>query len=470
MKTNEFRVHLKRPHPRQEAFLVSKAKRKVVRAGRRAGKTTGAAILAVRAFLEGRRVLYAAPTTEQIGRFWKEVKTALAAPIDAGIFSKNETDHMIERSGTDESIKAKTAWNADTLRGDYADLLILDEWQLIDETAWEDVGAPMLLDNNGDAVFIYTPPSLRSQALSKARDPRHAAKMYKMALAEHQAAGGKQSRWEAFHFSSQDNPYISEDALREISKDMSILSYRQEILAEDLDEVPGALWTLMAFDNLRRHDFPSLIRVAVGVDPPGGAGECGIIVAGIGMCSCKGTPEKHGFVLADRSLKAAPDKWAKEAVAAYKTFKADRIYGEKNFGGDMVEATLRTVDPNLPYKGVTASRGKAVRAEPIAAMYEQGKVHHVGRLDGLEDEMITWQPGISSWSPNRIDALVWVLTELMMGDDAIVAASPCSDAQEYLERPSLMRGSRETWRNHPRIERPGGSIWDRDDIGKGIFW
>src|SRR5258706_9528423 len=130
---NSCKVLLKKPHRFQEAFLQSKAKRKVVRAGRRSGKTTGVAILAVQAFLKCRRVLYAAPTAEQIGRFWKEVKTALAPPIEAGVFSKNESDHTIERAGTDQAIKAKTAWNADTLRGDYADLLILDEWQLMDD-------------------------------------------------------------------------------------------------------------------------------------------------------------------------------------------------------------------------------------------------------------------------------------------------------------------------------------------------
>lgn len=348
----EFRVCLKRTHGRQDAFLMSKAKRKVVRAGRRAGKTTGVAILAVRAFLNGRRVLYAAPTTEQIGRFWKEIRTALASPIEAGIFSKNESDHTIERAMSDQAIKAKTAWNADTLRGDYADLLILDEWQLMDETAWEDVGAPMLLDNNGDAVFVYTPPSLRSQALSRARDPRHAAKMFKNAAAEQEKAKaeGKQTRWESFHFCSQDNPHISQDALLEISKDMSTLSYRQEILAEDLDEIAGALWSLASLENTRRHDIPAFSRVAVGVDPPGGANECGIIVAGIANCSCKGTNETHAFVMHDHSLKGAPDVWAKQVVAAYKTSKADRIYGEKNFGGDMVEATLRTIDANLPFK------------------------------------------------------------------------------------------------------------------------
>jgi hypothetical protein len=452
-ETSKLRVILKKPHARQQAFLRSKAKRKVIRAGRRAGKTTGVAIQAVEAFLQGRRVLYAAPTTEQIGQFWKEIKTALAGPIDAGIFSKNETEHIIERIGTNQSIKAKTAWNADTLRGDYADLLILDEWQLMDETAWEDVGAPMLLDNNGDAVFVYTPPSLRSQALSKARNPRHAAKMYKQAVSEQEAAAadGRQPRWEAFHFTSNDNPHISKAALAEISRDMTSLSHRQEIMAEDVEEVPGALWSIVQFDNGRVHEFPTLARVAVGIDPPGGSGECGIVVAGVGRCSCKGTSEIHGFVLQDRSLKGAPDRWAKEAIAAYNTFHADRIFGEKNFGGDMVEATLRTVNPSISYQSVSASRGKAVRAEPIAALYEQGKVHHVGRLDGLENEMVSWQPGSSSWSPNRMDALVWVLTELMTGD------VPYGPIEIQVARSSILHGLEGYVGSGFRL--PRGHVW-----------
>ena len=142
--SSEFRVRLKRPHSHQEAFLRSKAKHKVIRAGRRAGKTTGMAIGAVQSFLAGRRVRYAAPTDEQISQFWREVKTALALLIDAGVFYKNETEHIIERAGTSQRVKAKTAWNADTLRGDYADLLILDEWQLMDETVWDPPERPSI--------------------------------------------------------------------------------------------------------------------------------------------------------------------------------------------------------------------------------------------------------------------------------------------------------------------------------------
>src|ERR1035437_5949990 len=468
-REHEYRVCLKRPHPQQERFLRSKAKRKIIRAGRRSGKTTGVAIMAVEYFLDGKRVLYAAPTSEQFAQFWKEVKSALAVLIDAGIFYKNETEHTIERLGTNQCIRAKTAWNADTLRGDYANLLILDEWQLMDETAWNDVGSPMLLDNNGDAVFIYTPPSLHSQEQSKARDPRHGAKMFAKIVEEQEAdtKEGRTPRSEAFHFRSHDNPHISSEALKDITKDMTHLSYRLEILAEDVDEAPGALWARILIDNARVSNYPTLARVVVGVDPPGGVTECGIVVAGIGQCPCKGKPELHAFVLQDRSLKDVPDKWAKEAVAGYKTFNADRVIAEKNFGGDMVESTIRPVDPSVSFKNVTASHGKAVRAEPVSALYEQGKVHHVGPMDVLENEMVSWLPLLSNWSPNRMEALVWVLTELMLGQGAYEAASASSEDFEEPKHRSIWGYGSERWPNRPRIERPGGSVWDPDsDMGR----
>jgi len=222
-------IRERKPHVPQLEFIESEAKRKVIKAGRRGGKTVGIAILAVRAFNKGRRVLYAAPTSEQTDAFWFEVCRALDEPIRDGALHKNETERVIEVPGTKQRIRAKTAWNANTLRGDYADLLIFDEYQLTCEDAWEVVGQPMLLDNNGDAVFIYTPPSLYSTGVSKARDPRHASKMFKRAQAD------DTGRWQAFHFSSYDNPYISTEALHDLSADMSLKAYRQEILAEDDD-------------------------------------------------------------------------------------------------------------------------------------------------------------------------------------------------------------------------------------------
>ena len=225
---SEYGVKILEPHPEQAKFVHCNTKRIIVKAGRRSGKTIGAAIRAVERFLEGRRQLYAAPTSEQTDAFWFEVCRSLAEPINAKVFSKNESERFIEVPGTKQRIKAKTAWNADTLRGDFADDLYLDEWQLMNEDAWELVGAPMLLDNNGDAVFFYTPPSLRMVGISKARDPRHASKLFKDKQND--------SRWATFHLTSHDNPAISHEALEEITKDMSRQSYQLEIMAED-DEV-----------------------------------------------------------------------------------------------------------------------------------------------------------------------------------------------------------------------------------------
>lgn len=399
----EYSIVLPEPHEKQKVFLDCGKKRVVIRAGRRSGKTTGIAIMAVEKFLEGRRILYATPTADQITRFWHEVTAALADPIARSLYYKNETEHVIELRGTEQRIRAKTAYNADTLRGDYADLLILDEWQLMDEDAWGVVGAPMLLDNNGDAVFIYTPPSLHSRSVSKARDKGHAAKLFKRARAD------TTGRWAAFHFTSHDNPHLSREALAEITQDMTRLAYEQEIMAEDKDDAPGALWKRSELEAHRAINPPDLIRIVVAIDPAASSkrtsDENGIIVAGLGA-------DGHGYTLDDRSLQGTPLEWAREAIAAYHTRRADRIIGEQNNGGEMVETTIRTVDANVSYVSVYASRGKAIRAEPIAALYEQGKIHHVGTFAELEDQLCQWVPGDDS--PDRLDALVWAYTELML--------------------------------------------------------
>jgi len=406
----EYEVRLRRPHAKQQAFIDSPAKRKIIRAGRRSGKTTGIGILAVKTFLDERRVLYVTPTSKQLRKFWFEVKHALAHPIDGGALHKDDSKHIINFPGTEISITGQTAWNADTMRGGSADLLIFDEWQLMNENAWDLVGAPMLLDNNGDAVFIYTPHSIRARGITKADDPMHASKMFKRAVAD------DTGRWDTFHFTPFDNPYVSQAAIDELRGDMTALAYRQEILAEDIEEVPGALWTraIIGRERIRYQDRPHFSRVVVGVDPAGGAAENGIVVAG------KGLVDGHAYVLEDLSLKASPDRWGREVVDAYHEHQADRVVAEVNFGGDMVEHVIRTVDAAVSYKDVRASRGKAVRAEPVAALYEQGKVHHIGDMPELEDELCSWVPDSGMDSPNRMDALVWALTELMLGNDGRV--------------------------------------------------
>jgi len=243
--TKEVTVVTRDPHEKQLEFMYSLAKRKIIRAGRRSGKTVGIAVLGVEAFIEGKRVLYTAPTGEQTDAFWYEITRALRPLVETGVYKQNETERYIEKLGSRNRIKAKTAWNANTLRGDFADLLIFDEWQLTAEDAWDDVGEPMLLDNDGDAVFIYTPPSLKSSGVSRARDPQHASKMFK---AVREQRDPKWKGWEGFHFTSYDNPHISHEALGRLAIGMSRDSYLKEIMAED-DEAESNLLVYGCFDE-----------------------------------------------------------------------------------------------------------------------------------------------------------------------------------------------------------------------------
>lgn len=184
---------------------------------------------------------------------------------------------------------------------------------------------------------------------------------------------------------------------------------RQELNAEILDDNPGALWNRKQIDDARVKVAPDLVRVVVGVDPSvtssEGSDECGIVVAGIGA-------DDHFYVTRDLSLIASPQGWARVVAGAFHDNAADRVIAETNNGGDLVEAVLRQVDENVSYKKVTASRGKMIRAEPIAALYEQGRVHHVGAFERLEDQMCEYNPVEAKKSPDRMDALVWALTEL----------------------------------------------------------
>lgn len=190
---------------------------------------------------------------------------------------------------------------------------------------------------------------------------------------------------------------------------------RQELDAEILDDVPGALWTRAMFDDHRRRETPDLQRIVVAIDPSGTGGESddgdsiGIVVAGKGY-------DGRGYVIADRSCKLSPAGWGRRAVEAYKEFSADRIVAERNFGGAMVQHVIRTADRNVSYKEVVASRGKAVRAEPVAALYEQGRVSHIGSFPELEDQACSMKSDgyLGEGSPDRLDALVWAMTELML--------------------------------------------------------
>lgn len=216
-----------------------------------------------------------------------------------------------------------------------------------------------------------------------------------------------------------DNPYLpARQRARLLARYKGTRLERQELLGEYIEDVEGALWTFETIENCRVGvaDVPDLVRVVEGVDPSGGDedgnDEQGIVIAGKGV-------DGEYYVLADRSCKLSPDGWGKRAVAAGVEFRADRIVCETNFGGDMVVATVKVaaaaLEVEVSVKKISASRGKVARAEPIAALYEQARVHHVGAdMEQLESQLRNWTPD-SGWSPDRMDALVWAMTELVEG-------------------------------------------------------
>lgn len=223
---------------------------------------------------------------------------------------------------------------------------------------------------------------------------------------------------------------------------------RQELEAEILDDIPDALWTRAGLDEHRRksNQIPQLKRIVVAIDPaaklneiPEEGAATGIVVAAIGV-------DGRGYVLEDATARLSPNGWARLAVALFDKYEADCIVGETNQGGDMVQSTVKSVRPMIRFKEVTATRGKWVRAEPIAALYEQGRVSHVGSFPELEDEMVSFGPNgmANGLSPDRLDALVWALTELF--PQLIRKASP--------NPISIQSASR--YSPHTHAYRPGG--------------
>lgn len=213
--------------------------------------------------------------------------------------------------------------------------------------------------------------------------------------------------------------YMNRSNLARAFMDQIITKYkgtrlgRQELGGEILEESEGALWSRTMIEKARlKGKMPEMRRVVVGVDPAitskVDSNLTGIVVAGLGV-------DDRGYVIADGSGRYSPDGWAKRAVSLFESTRADRFVAEGNQGGEMVRHTINSVMPNAPVRIVHASRGKQARAEPIVALYEQDKIRHCGTFPELEDQCCTWEPLGDEPSPDRIDALVWALTDLMLG-------------------------------------------------------
>jgi len=254
--TKRLVLRLPPPHARQREIEECTAKRIVIRAGRRGGKTTLAARVAIKLAGAGRRVLYTTPIADQTDAFWQKCNDWLAMAVAARLINKNETRRLLDFRHGEGRIAARTAFKPDHLRGDYGDLIIFDEFAYQDPAVWEKVGAPMLLDNDGDAWFMGT-PNRRNH-------------FYTLNL---KAEANEDGRWAAFSFPSTDNPFLSAEALAELSKDMTDEDYQQEILAVFLPGEgavfsvgPDNFWTparcehpkLMAIDWGHYPDYTSI--------------------------------------------------------------------------------------------------------------------------------------------------------------------------------------------------------------------
>jgi phage terminase large subunit-like protein len=194
---------------------------------------------------------------------------------------------------------------------------------------------------------------------------------------------------------------------------------RQELAGELLEDAEGALWRQAGLETLRVAQVPDLDRIVVAVDPPvsshAGSDDCGIVV--VGAVSRGPVPDWRAYVLEDASCSAAsPTEWARKALSMMEKWGADRLVAEVNQGGDLVETVIRQLNPTVPFTKCHASRSKVARAEPVAALYEQGRVFHARDLGALEDQMcaMTAQGFSGKGSPDRVDALVWALTDLIL--------------------------------------------------------
>ncbi len=292
-----------------------------------------------------------------------------------------------------------TADEPDRLRGKQSCKLWCDElaaWRYAD--SWDQAKLGLRLGTHPQAVITTTP---RPTALVKeiAADPRTV--VTRGTTLENRA--------------NLAQPFV--DAI--IRKYDGTRLGRQEIDGEILEDNPGALWKRADIDKHRVIAAPELRRIVVAIDPAAksvaGSDDTGIVVAGTADID----NVTHGFVLDDATMALAkPAEWAAQAVKLYHERKADRIIAEGNNGGEMVESTIRAQDGNVAVTIVTATRGKEIRAEPVSALYEQGRIHHVGNFARLEDELCEWDPqDKTAASPNRLDALVWAITALMLEND-----------------------------------------------------
>lgn len=402
---------LPQPHAKQEEIVYSEYKNIIVCTGRQFGKTTSAVIRSIRNFvLYGKDVLYLAPTDAQLSEFWNNVTGVLAKHKDVHWSYRESPRKEIKWLDGTGTIRLFSATNSKYRRGMNCHEAILDEYQDIGGDVFESVVAPMLMRRDGTAIFIFTPPNTSAGTSSTREDRRHSINFFNKHLED--------KDWQYVRATSWDNPHLPRNGIKRMSEGMTDLTYRREIMAELLDFDEAAYWR-SEYINSTEPPPLSELDIVIGVDPSVTSTDrsdaTGIIIAGM---------DSNGIVhvLEDATqMKATPMEWTKVVGEKFVEYNARFVCVEVNQGRDLVtEALLRAevagIDKNTyrkRIKGQIAVTGKGMRAQPISILYGKGEVFHAtgAKLDELEQEMLNWNIG-ATWSPNRLDALVWAVAEL----------------------------------------------------------
>ena len=394
---SRIRLEILEPHATQATVKAELARFNILRMGRRWGKTTFSQDYFLTDVLAGYPCAFISPTYKMLSDVWREFRRVFE-PITA---NKNEQEKRLEFI-TGGSLDFWSFESPHSIRGHKYRRVFGDEAAMVKELSmiWNEILLPTLIDYKGEAILAST--------------PRGSNDFRKL---------DESNEWKSFHFTTYDNPILDHEEIQTVERSMTARAARQEIHAEYIDNSEDAIFHIDDIDNNRVDKIPDdLHMVYIGVDPAVSSNSksnlTGIIVAG--------KKDEDYYIYADASGIYKPSAWADKVVSMYDFYNVDRVIGEVNNGGELVEANLRNVRRNISYMAVRATRGKAVRAEPIAALYEQGRVHHVGHLRDLESQMITWSPSEDE-SPDRVDAMVWAITAMMNKTEVKIIENPFLD-------------------------------------------
>jgi predicted phage terminase large subunit-like protein len=379
----------------------------IVPCGRRWGKTKGAANGTIEWMIEGQKLLWGDTISSNIDRYIdRYFKPELKA---SGIkYNWSSQKKLLELPDFGGYMDFRSADRPENWEGFGYDKIILNEAGIIlkNDYLYTNAVLPMLMDRPNSKLFAIGTP--KGKKTKQDKEHRYYS-MYKRAIS------GDPS-FDLFQFSSYDNPFLSNEDVKALEDEMRLMNpqmVRQEIYAEFVDGAAGELWDEVIIERQRVDVAPDLKRITVNIDPAissnAESDETGITVTGKDS-------QGNGYVLDDDSGQYSPEQWARTAIRLVQKWGADSIVAERNQGGDMVESVLRSAGYQGRVKLVTATKGKFVRAEPVYAYYEQGKVFHVGHLPKLEAQMCSFSSDLRN-SPDRVDSLVWGLTELMLSQE-----------------------------------------------------